>query len=61
MVVKDFNVRSTMSLEDMNLAINYLQNKDIFEAELQEIKEKITSKEKEKSISQIKNTRTLDS
>ena len=61
MAVAGFNVHSTMCLEDMNLAINYLQNKDIFEAELQEIKEKITSKEKEKSISEIKNTRTLDS
>ena len=49
MSVLGFNVGSTISLDDMKLAIDFLQNKDIFEKELQEIKENITSRKKMKA------------
>lgn len=40
MVIPEFNVDLTLSLQDISLAIDYLQNKDVFENDSQEIKEK---------------------
>lgn len=45
MAVTGFNIGSTISLGDMGLAVDYLTDKDAFEPDLQEIKEKITNKE----------------
>ena len=45
MAVTGFNVGSTLSLKDLSLAIEYFNNKDLFEPELQDIKEKRTSKQ----------------
>jgi hypothetical protein len=47
------NVGSTMSLEDMNLAIDYLQDKELYETKLQDIKEKLGRKEKEITLNEI--------
>ncbi|GAB6152561.1 hypothetical protein JCM17380_13110 [Desulfosporosinus burensis] len=44
MAVTGFNVGNTMSLGEMGLALDYLENKDSFEPDLEDIKEKITSK-----------------
>jgi len=49
MAVKGFNIGSTISLGDIGLAIDYLTDKEAFEPDLQDVKEKITSKEKEKA------------
>lgn len=45
MAVTGFNVGSAMSLGEMGLALDYLENKDSFEPDLEDIKEKITSKQ----------------
>jgi len=47
MAVIGFNVGSTLSIKDMSLALDYLLDNDAFEPDLQEIKDKITNKEKE--------------
>lgn len=39
MQVKGFNVGSIISLEDMNIAVSYFQNKSYFKNELKNIKE----------------------
>lgn len=46
MAVTGFNVGNSMSLMDISLAIDYLTDKGIFEPDLQDIKDKITNKEK---------------
>lgn len=56
MAVTGFNVGNTLNLEDMQMAIQYLQNKDLFEPDLQEVKQKITSKEKEKALTKKETT-----
>lgn len=45
MSLKILNVRSILNLEDMSLAIDYLIDRDAFESELQDIKEKIITKD----------------
>jgi len=50
MAVTGFNVGSTMSLKDISLAVDYLTDKKIFEHDLQDIKEKIRSKGKQKTL-----------
>ncbi|MFL0194332.1 hypothetical protein ACJDU8_01895 [Clostridium sp. WILCCON 0269] len=45
MTVVGFNVGSTLNLEDMSLAIDYLIDRDSFEPDLQDIKDKIRIKE----------------
>ena len=47
MGVVGFNVGSTISLGDMSLAIDYLLDKESFEPELQEVKEKITNRQED--------------
>lgn len=44
MAVTGFNVGTTLSSDDMNLAVDYLINKEVFEPELQNIKDNITNK-----------------
>ena len=45
MAVTGFNVGITLSMKDMSLAVQYLLDKKSFEPDLQDIKDKITSKE----------------
>lgn len=45
MTVNGFNIGCTLSLKDIDLAIDFLENKESFEPDLEQIKEKITSKE----------------
>lgn len=54
MALSDFNIRTIINVDDISLAIDYLQNKDLFEPDLQEIKEKIISKETSKENKLIK-------
>ncbi|MBK5240251.1 hypothetical protein [Clostridium sp.] len=49
MAVIGFNVGSTLSLKDICLAVDYLQDKDAFEPDLEYIKVRITSKKKVKA------------
>lgn len=46
MAVIGFNVGNTLSMNDISLAVDFLSNKDAFEPDLQNIKDKITGKEK---------------
>ena len=46
MAVTGFNVGTTFSMKDINLAVDYLSDKGAFEPDLQNIKDKITRKEK---------------
>jgi anaerobic ribonucleoside-triphosphate reductase len=46
MAVTGFNVGNSMSLMDISLAIDFLTDKSLFEPDLQNIKDKITNKDK---------------
>jgi hypothetical protein len=39
MQLKGFNIRPTLSLEDIDLALEYLNNRKLYDTELQESKE----------------------
>ncbi len=54
MAVIGFNVGSTISLGDISLAVEYLSDKNAFETDLQEIKERILEASKEKEKAQTK-------
>lgn len=53
MSVIGFNVGTTLSLDDMNLAVDYLSDKETFEPDLQDIKDTLTSKKSRSDLKDV--------